>query len=125
VLRRCLPVLLVTVALTGCAEARDTAARAGDCAGLVQDVAASGLSGTPSLAEAEAAVQRLDERVQQIDDAELKQATTTLRDRLQDLVDAARSADRAAAQQAAEDARAAARRTGELCGVPVDQVLRG
>lgn len=118
------PIVLL-VLLTACSEVRQTAGRAGDCAGLVRDVAATGLSGTPSVDDAEAAVRRLDDRLQEIDDEELAAATRTLRDRLQELVEAARSTDADAARAAGDDARAAARETAELCGVPVDQVLGG
>jgi len=125
VLRR--PALLLPTALLvllpACSEVRETAGRAGDCAGLIRDVAATGLSGTPSLDDAEAAVRRLDDRLQEIDDEELAAATRALRDRLQELVEAARSADADGARAAADDARAAARETARLCGVPVDQVL--
>lgn len=123
--RRLAPALLLLVLLTACSEVRETAGRAGDCAGLVRDVAATGLSGTPSVEDAEAAVRRLDDRLQEIDDEELASATRTLRDRLQELVTAARAADADGARAAADSARDAARETASLCGVPVDQVLGG
>lgn len=125
VLRRLAPVLLLLVVLPACSEVRETAGRAGDCAGLVRDVAATGLSGTPSVEDAEAAVRRLDDRQEQIDDEELAAATRTLRDRLQELAEAARSADADGARAAGDEARAAARQTASLCGVPVEQVLGG
>ena len=124
-LRRLAPALIVLALLPACSEVRETAGRAGDCAGLVRDVAATGLSGTPSLEDAETAVGRLDDRLQDIDDEELAAATRTLRDRLQELVDAARTGDTGDAQAAADQAREAARETASLCGVPVDQVLGG
>ena len=49
----------------------------------------------------------------------------TLRDRLRDLQEAARSADPAAVEQAVSDARDAARSTAEACGLPADQFLAG
>jgi len=121
--RRALPLLLAPLLLTGCADVRATAGRAGDCAGLVSDVASTGLSRTPTVEDAEAAVRRLDDRIGGIDDAELRDAAAALRDRLQELADAARSADPARAQAAAEAARSAARDTAALCGLPVDQLL--
>jgi hypothetical protein len=126
VLRRpALALLALPLALTACSEVSETAGRASDCAGLVRDVASAGLSGTPSVADAEAAARRLDERVGSIDDARLREATGTLRDRVDALARAARAADPAAVQAAVEEARAAARDTAQLCGVPVDQLLGG
>ena len=49
----------------------------------------------------------------------------TLRDRLRDLQEAARSADPAAVERAAGEARDAARSTAEACGLPADQFLGG
>jgi hypothetical protein len=124
-LRPALSLLVLPLALTACSEVAETAGRAGDCAGLVRDVASAGLSGTPSVADAEAAARRLDERVGQIDDAQLREAAGSLRDRVEELAEAARSADPGRVQTAVDDARAAARSTAELCGVPVDQLLGG
>ena len=122
--RRALMTLLLTGALlTGCAEARNTAGTVKDCAGLAGDVARSGLAGTPTQAEAEAAVRRLDERVETLDSPEVRDAATGLRDRLRELQEAARSSDPVAATQAASRAREAARRTADVCGLPVEQFL--
>ena len=124
--RRCSTVLLALVLLTaGCTGARDAASTVTDCAGLASDVARTGLSGVPTQSEAEQAVSRLDERVETLDSPAVRDAATELRDRLRDLQQAARSADPAAAQQAAEDARAAARRTAQACGLPAEQFLGG
>jgi hypothetical protein len=121
-LHRAAAVLLLLL-VAACSDVRDTAGRAADCVGLARDVAASGLSRSPSVADAEAAARRLDERIQGIDDAELRSSTAQLRDRLQDLADASRAADEAGARAAAEQARSAARDTARLCGVPADQFL--
>lgn len=121
---RLTPVLLGAMLLTGCSEVTATADRAADCVALARDAAASGLDRTPSVADAEAAAQRLDERISQLDDAEVREAATALRDRLRELAEAARSADPAGAQRAAEAARQAARDTAAACSLPVDQFLR-
>ena len=124
--RRLLALLLLLALLTaGCQQARDAASTVSDCAGLASDVARSGLSGVPSQADAEQAVRRLDERVETLDSPDVRDAATDLRDRLRDLQEATRAADPAAAAQAADRARAAARRTAEVCGVPADQFLGG
>lgn len=123
---RLLPLLLpVVLLLGGCAEARDAASTVSDCAGLASDIAQSGLAGVPSQAEAERAVQRLDERVQSLESDDVRDAATDLRDRLRELQEATRSADPAAARQAADRAREAARRTAEACSLPADQFLGG
>lgn len=117
-----LPLVLLTA---GCSEARDAASTVTDCAGLAADVARSGLSGVPTQAEAEQAVQRLDDRVASLDSPEVKEAATALRDRLRELQEATREADPARAARAADQARAAARRTAQACGIPADQFLGG
>ena len=115
---------LCLLAVTACSDIADTAGRASDCVALARDVAESGLASTPTRAEAEQAVQRLDERVQQLDDPEVKAAAETLRDRLQELREAAASADPAAVQQASEAAREAGRDAARTCSLPVDQFLQ-
>jgi hypothetical protein len=115
--------LLALLLLPACAEVQQTADRATDCVGLARDVAASGLSRTPTLEEAEQAAQRLDERIETLDDAQVREAATSLRDRLGELRDAVASADPAATQQAGEAAREAARVTADACGLPLDQFL--
>lgn len=116
-----LPLLLLPV--TACSEVQETADRAAECVGLARDAASAGLDRTPTVEDAERAATRLDERVEGIDDAELREQAGALRDRLRELAEAARSADPAAAQAAADRAREAARSTAETCGVPVDQFL--
>ena len=125
---RLLPLLLVVPLLAGCSEAVtavDTATRARDCVALARDVAATGLGQVPSQQQAEEAVRRLDERVDTLDSPEVRDAATSLRDRLQELVDATRSGNPADATRAAAEARAAAERTAETCGLPVGQFLGG
>ena len=118
-----LAVLLTGTALSACSEVQDTANRAQECVGLARDAASAGLDRTPTVEDAEAAARRLDDRVAELDDEELKESAGALRDRLRELAEAARSADPARAQQAADAARQAARDTAETCGVPVDQFL--
>ena len=124
-LRRTLvPLLLATLLTGGCASAREAVGDAGDCAALATDVARLGLSGVPSQAEAEQAVQQLDERVQSLDDGDVRDAASDLRERLRELQEAARSADPPATQQAAARVRDAVRATAQACSLPVDQFLR-
>ena len=123
--RRLLPLLVPVLLLTACGEAVETATTVRDCAGLATDVARSGLAGTPTQAEAEAAVARLDERIAGLDSATVRDAATTLRDRLQELQAAAASANAAEAQAAVTAARDAARAAAEACGLPADQFLGG
>lgn len=117
--------LLCLLPLTACAQVQETAGRASDCVSLARDVAAAGVAGTPSIEDAERAVQRLDERIPTLGDDELRAAATTLRDRLRELEVAARAADPAAVSQAAEAAREAARETARSCSLPVEQFLGG
>src|SRR5688500_14174635 len=84
-------VLLLLPLATACSGGRDLVTRTQDCAGLAQDVASSGLAQTPTQAEAEQAVERLDRRISELDDEQVRQAATTLRDRLRELQEAARN----------------------------------
>jgi hypothetical protein len=122
-MRRLLPLLLTGVLVTGCSEAQEAVSGATDCAGLAADVARTGLNGVPTQEEATEAVDRLDRRVSELDDGDVRDAATTLRDRLRELQEAARTADPAGVQTAAEQAREAARDTAQACGLPVDQFL--
>ena len=117
------PLLLTVVLLTGCSEARNAVSTVSDCAALARDVASSGLSGVPTPEEAEAALQRLDDRVEGLADTRVRDAAGDLRDRLGELAEATRSADPVAAQEAAARARDAARSTAEACGLPAEQFL--
>ena len=122
-MRLLLPLLLAGLLATGCSEARDAVGGAAECASLAADAARAGLDGVPTEAEAQEAVQRLDDRVQDLQDPEVREAAGTLRDRLRDLQEAAGSADPAAVERAVADARDAARGTAEACGLPADQFL--
>ena len=124
-MRLLLPLLLAGLLGTGCSEARDAVGGAAECASLAADIARTGLDGLPNGAEAQQAVQRLDDRVQELQDPQVRDAAGTLRDRLRDLQEAAQSADPAAVEQAVADAREAARGTAEACGLPADQFLTG
>ena len=121
--------VLAVPLLSGCEAAQQAREvgqgvdRAADCAGLVSELTGvdwNDVRRTP--AEAEQAAKRLDERLREVDDADVRQAGETLRDRVQDMADAARSADPADARKALADVEAAARRLASTCGVDVDQV---
>jgi hypothetical protein len=114
---------LCLLALTGCSAITDTADRAADCVGLARDVAASGLSGTPTVEDAEAAVRRLDDRIAQLGEGEVRDAATALRDRLRELAEAARAGDAGEVQRSGDAARQAARDAAAACSIPVDQFL--
>ena len=118
-----LPLALTALLTTGCSGASDAVRGATDCAALASDIARSGLSGVPTAQEAEQAVDRLDERVDGLQDAEVREAATALRDRLRELQEAVRSADVPAASQSAAAAREAARDTAQACGLPAERFL--
>ena len=122
--RPLLPVLLLLAALAaGCSDPRDTAGRLSDCTALATDVADLDLKGTPTLADAEAALQRLDDRLADLSSPEVRDAAGDLRDRVRELQEAARSGDTAATSAAVERAREAARSAAEACGLPADAML--
>lgn len=123
--RRLVVTLLVPSLLLvgGCAEARDTASTVRDCAGLAADAARSGLSGVPTQAEAEQAVQRLDDRIADLDSPDVRAAATALRDRLREVQEAVASADPSAVTGAVASARDAATSAAEACGLSADQFL--
>lgn len=118
-----LSALIVLSATTACSEGQDLATRAEDCAALAQDVAASGLEDTPTQQEAEQAVNELNQQIDELTDSDLQQAATMLRDRLREVQEAAAGTDTAEVEQAADEAREAARDVAETCGLPVDEVL--
>ena len=121
-----LPLVLPVVLLSaGCSQARDTADTVRDCAALASDVARAGLGGVPTREQADQAVQRLDERVGQLDSGSVRDAATTLRDRLRDVQEATAGADPAAARTAVEAAREAAAEAARACGIPADQFVGG
>ena len=117
------PLVLTAVLTAGCSEAQQAVSAATDCTALASDIASAGLSGTPTPAEAEQALQRLDDRVQDLGDTQVRDAATVLRDRLRDLQDAASTADPAGIREAVAAARDAARSTAEACGLPADRFL--
>ena len=100
--------------------------KATDCAGLVGELTGINWSDVQQApAEAEQAAQRLDERLREVNDADVKAAGEALRDRVRQLAEAAQNADAADAQQALADVEAAARRLASACDVNVDQVGGG
>jgi hypothetical protein len=100
--------------------------KAADCAALVSELSGVDWSDVRQApAQAEEAAQKLDQRLQEVDDADVKAAGEALRDRVRELADAAGNADAADAQQALADVEAAARRLATACDVNVDQVGGG
>ena len=100
--------------------------KAADCAALVGELTGVDWSDVQQApAEAEQAAQRLDERLREVNDADVKAAGEALRDRVRQLAESAQNADAADAQQALSDVEAAARRLANACGVTVDQVGGG
>jgi hypothetical protein len=112
--------------LAGCdaaQQAQQGVDKARDCAGLVGELTGihwDDLRRTP--AEAEQAARKLDQRLREVNDAEVKRAGEALRDRVRALAKAARSASPADARKALADVEAAAKRLASTCGVRVDQV---
>ena len=121
-----LALVLAVPLLAGCdaaQQAQQGVDKAADCAGLVGEL--SGIDWNDvrqAPAQAEQAAQRLDERLREVDDADVKQAGEALRDRVRQLADAAANASAADAREALADVEAAARRLASTCGVDVDQV---
>jgi argininosuccinate lyase len=118
--------VLAAPALAGCEaaqQAQQGVDKAADCAGLVSELTGVDWSDAQRApAEAEQAAQRLDQRLREVDDADVKQAGEALRDRVRELADAAANASAADAREALADVEAAARRLASTCGVDVDQV---
>ena len=121
--------VLAVPVLAGCEAAQQAQEvgqgvdKAADCAALVGEL--TGINWTDvqqAPAEAEQAAQNLDQRLRDVDDADVKAAGEALRDRVRQLADAAGNADAANAQQALADVEAAARRLAGACDVNVDQV---
>jgi hypothetical protein len=121
--------LLAVPVLAGCEAAQQAQEvgqgvdKAADCAALVGEL--TGISWNDvqqAPAEAEQAAQKLDQRLREVDDADVKAAGEALRDRVRELADAAGNANAADAQQALDDVEAAARRLASACDVNVDQV---
>ena len=100
--------------------------KAADCAALVGELTGVSWSDVQQVpAQAEEAAQKLDQRLQEVDDADVKAAGEALRDRVRQLADAAGNADAADAQRALADVEAAARNLASACDVNVDQVGGG
>jgi outer membrane murein-binding lipoprotein Lpp len=122
-------VVLAVPILAGCEAAQQAQEigqgvdKAADCAGLVGELTGIDWSDVQRApAEAEQAAQRLDQRLREVDDADVKQAGEALRDRVRSLADVAGSADTADAQKALAEVESAARRLASACDVNVDQV---
>jgi hypothetical protein len=121
-----LALVLAVPLLAGCdaaQQAQQGVDKAADCAGLVGEL--SGIDWNDvrqAPAQAEQAAQRLDQRLREVDDADVKRAGEALRDRVRSLAEAARNADAADPRKALADVEAAARRLASTCGVDVDQV---
>jgi predicted small secreted protein len=121
--------LLGVVVLAGCEAAQQASQgvdKAADCAALVGELTGVDWSDVRQApAEAEQAAERLDQRLREVDDADVKAAGEALRDRVRQLADAAASANAADIQRALADVEAAARRLASTCGVDVNQVGGG
>ena len=121
--------VLAVPVLAGCDAAQEVGQgvdKAADCAGLVGELTGIDWSDVQQAqAQAEQAAQKLDQRLQEVDDADVKAAGEALRDRVRQLADAAGNANAADAQQALDDVEAAARRLASACDVNVDQVGGG
>jgi predicted small secreted protein len=121
--------LLSVVVLAGCEAAQQAGQgvdKAADCAALVGELTGVNWSDVRQApAEAEQAAERLDQRLREVDDADVKAAGEALRDRVRQLADAARSADAADVTRAVAEVEAAARRLANTCGVDVNQVGGG
>jgi outer membrane murein-binding lipoprotein Lpp len=122
-------VVLAVPILAGCEAAQQAQEigqgvdKAADCTGLVGELTGIDWSDVQRApAEAEQAAQRLDQRLREVDDADVKQAGEALRDRVRQLADAAANASAADTREALADVEAAARRLASTCGVDVDQV---
>ena len=122
-------VVLAAPLLAGCEAAQQAQEigqgvdKAADCAGLVGELTGVDWSDARRVpAEAEQAAERLDQRLREVDDADVKRAGEALRDRVRSLAEAARNADAADSRKALADVEAAARRLASTCGVDVDQV---
>jgi outer membrane murein-binding lipoprotein Lpp len=125
-------VILAVSLLAGCDAAQQAqdigqgVDKAADCAGLVGELTGIDWSDVQRApAEAEQAAQRLDQRLREVDDADVRQAGEALRDRVRELADAAANASAADAREALADVEAAARRLASTCGVDVNQVGGG
>ena len=121
--------VLAVPLLTGCEaaqQAQQGVDKAADCAGLVGELSGVDWNDVRAApAKAEEAADKLDQRLREVDDADVKRAGEALRDRVRALADAARSASPADARRALADVEAAARRRASTCGVDAGQVGGG
>jgi hypothetical protein len=122
-------VVLAVPVLAGCEAAQQAQEigqgvdKAADCAGLVGELTGVDWNDVRKApAKAEQAADKLDQRLREVDDADVKRAGEALRDRVRELADAARNASAADAQRALADVEAAARRLASTCGVDVGEV---
>jgi hypothetical protein len=122
-------VVLAVPLLAGCEAAQQAQEigqgvdKAADCAGLVGELTGVDWNDVGKApAEAEQAADKLDQRLREVDDADVKQAGEALRDRVRALADAARNASPADVQKALADVEAAARRLASTCGVDAGEV---
>jgi predicted small secreted protein len=119
-------VVLAAPLLAGCEaaqQAQQGVDKAADCAGLVGELTGVDWNDVRQApAQAEQAADKLDQRLREVDDADVKQAGEALRDRVRALADAARNASAADVQQALADVEAAARRLASTCGVDAGEV---
>jgi hypothetical protein len=118
--------VLAVPVLAGCEaaqQAQQGVDKAADCAGLVGELTGVDWNDVRQApAEAELAADKLDQRLREVDDADVRQAGETLRDRVRQLADAARNASPADAQRALADVETAARRLASTCGVDAGEV---
>ena len=118
--------VLAVPVLAGCEaaqQAQQGVDKAADCAGLVGELTGIDWNDVRQApAEATQAADKLDQRLREVDDADVKQAGEALRDRVRELADAARNASAADAQRALDDVEAAARRLAGACDVDANQV---
>jgi hypothetical protein len=121
--------VLAVPLLAGCGAAQQAQEigqgvdKAADCAGLVGELTGVDWNHVRQApAEAERAADKLDQRLREVDDADVKRAGEALRDRVRALADAARNASAADAQRALADVEAAARRLASTCGVDAGEV---
>jgi uncharacterized protein involved in copper resistance len=119
-------VVLAVPVLAGCEaaqQAQEGVGKAADCAGLAGELTGVDWNDVRQApAEAEQAAQRLDQRLREVDDADVKRAGQALRDRVRQLADAARNASAADARKALADVEAAARRLASTCGIDAGEV---
>jgi len=122
-------VVLAMPVLAGCEAAQQAQEigqgvdKAADCAGLVGELTGVDWNDVGQApAQAEQAADKLDQRLREVDDADVKQAGEALRDRVRALADAARNASPADVQKALADVEAAARRLASTCGVDAGEV---